>query len=126
MKQRDILLVDDDACSLHFLSSILRHERFDVSVATNGSNALELLEDERAGLLITDFNMPEMNGLELASCAHERYPGMTIFMITANALGDVVEGAVNAGISSVFSKPLEINDFVTAIRSVLYTRPDEL
>lgn len=51
---------------------------------------------------------------------------MTIFMITANALGDVVEGAVNAGISSVFSKPLEINDFVTAIRSVFYPRPDEL
>lgn len=112
--------MDDDTCCLHFLGSILRRERFNVSVASNGIKALELLENESADLLITDFNMPDMNGLELASCVREQYPEMTVFMITARVLSDVVEEAVNAGISNVFSKPLDINDFVTAIRSALY------
>ena len=43
MKKRDILLVDDDACYLHLLSSVLRLKRFNVIVASHGSSALELL-----------------------------------------------------------------------------------
>ena len=120
MKKRDILLVDDDACYLHLLSSVLRLKRFNVIVASHGSSALELLKDADVDLLITDFDMPGMNGLELASCARERYPDMTVFMITASMLSEVIEAAVSAGIASVFSKSLDINDFVTAIRSVLY------
>lgn len=120
MKKRDILIVDDDACYLHLLSSILRLERFNVAVASHGFGALELLENESIALLITDFDMPGMNGLELASCAREHYPDMTIIMVTASILTEVIEGAVSAGITNIFSKPLEMNDFMTAIRSALY------
>lgn len=120
MKKRAILLVDDDACYLHLLSSILRLERFDVVAASHGFGALELLENESIGLLITDFDMPGMNGLELATCAREHYPDMTIFMVTASTLPDVVNGAISAGISNVFFKPLDMNGFVAAIRSALY------
>lgn len=122
MKKRDILIVDDDACYLHLLSSILRLERFNVAVASHGFGALELLENESIALLITDFDMPGMNGLELASCAREHYPDMTIIMVTASTLPDVVKGAISAGISNVFLKPLDMNGFVAAIRSALLAR----
>jgi len=120
MNKRDILLVDDDACYLHLLSSLLRLKRFEVVVAPHAFSALELLENGNVGLLITDFDMPGMNGLELASCARERYPDMTVFMITASLLPDIVEGAVRTGISHVFPKPLDIDNFVESIRSILY------
>lgn len=126
MKKRDILLVDDDKGYLHLLSSVLRLERFDVATASNGSAALELLENENTGLLITDFNMPGMDGLELASCVRERYPEMTVFMITASILSEILEEAVNAGIANVFSKPLDMNSFLTAIRSALYLGQDKV
>ena len=71
MKKRDILLVDDDRGLLHLLSAFLRLEKFDVAVAPHGFSALKLLEGECVSLLITDFDMPGMNGLELASCARE-------------------------------------------------------
>ncbi len=120
MKIRDILLVDDDRGLLHLLSAFLRLEKFDVAIAPHGSSALELLENERVALLITDFNMPGMNGLELADCARKLHPDMTVFLITASMIEDIVGGAVSAGIAKVFSKPLDMTNFVTAIRSVLY------
>ena len=69
--------------------------------------------------MITDFDMPGMNGLELATCARERYPNMTVFMITASILSDIVEEAVSAGISHIFPKPLDIDNFVETIRAAL-------
>lgn len=120
MNKKDILIVDDDACYLHLLSSVLRLKRFDVAVASHGFDALELLGNEGVDLLITDFDMPGMNGLELASCARERYPDMTVFMITASILSDIVEAAISAGISNVFAKPLDIDNLVEAIRAALY------
>jgi DNA-binding NtrC family response regulator len=119
MKTKDILLVDDDINNLHFLSMLLESEGFDVSTASGGINALETLKHSEFRMMITDFNMPEINGVELASKVKEQRSDMRIVLATGADLSGIAEAAANAGISEMFSKPIELQRFLAVIRSSL-------
>jgi DNA-binding NtrC family response regulator len=119
MKTKDILLVDDDIDYLHLLSMLLESEGFDVSTAPGGINALETLKHDKFRMMITDFNMPEINGVELATKVKEQRSDMRIVLITGADLSKIVEAAANAGISEMFSKPIELQSFLAVIRSSL-------
>ena len=82
MKTKDILLVDDDTDQLNFLSMLLESEGFDVSTASGGINALETLKHDKFRMMITDFNMPEINGVELATKVKEQRSDMCIVLAT--------------------------------------------
>lgn len=119
MKTKDILLVDDDIDCLHFLSMLLESEGFDVSTASGGSSALETLKHNKFRMMITDFNMPEINGVELATKVNEQRSDMRIVLATGADLSNIAEAAANAGISEIFSKPVELQGFLAVIRSSL-------
>jgi len=119
MKTKDILLVDDDIYYLHLLSMLLKYEGFNVSTASGGINALETLKHNKFKMMITDFNMPEINGVELATKVKEQCSDMRIVLATGRNLSDIAEAAANAGISELFSKPLELRRFLAIIRSLL-------
>lgn len=119
MKTKDILLVDDDIDHLHFISMLLESEGFDVSTALGGIKALETLKHNKFNLMITDFNMPEINGVELATKVKEQHSDMRIVLVTGGDLSVIAEAAANAGISEMFSKPMELQRFLVVIRSSL-------
>src|SRR5690348_4804152 len=108
MRTRDILLVDDDIDSLYLLGFFLEVEGFDVVATSHGINALEILEKESFRMMITDFNMPKMNGLELATTVRERHPDIPIVLITGNSMAEVAEKCAMAGISEIFPKPIDL------------------
>jgi CheY-like chemotaxis protein len=124
MKTRDILVVDDDISNLLLFRLLLEFEGFDVATAADGIKALEMLENSDFRMVITDFNMPKMSGLELAVKVREQHPKIHVVLVTANELPDIVEDAADAGISRIFSKPVNMETFVTTIRSSLYTEVD--
>jgi CheY-like chemotaxis protein len=124
MKTRDILVVDDDISNLLLFRLLLEFEGFDVATAADGIKALEMLENSDFRMVITDFNMPKMSGLELAVKVREQHPKIHVVLVTANELSDIVEDAADAGISRIFSKPVNMETFVTTIRSSLYTEVD--
>ena len=119
MKTKDILLVDDDIMYLHLLSTFLQFEGFDVIAVTDGFKALEVLRNNKIRMVITDFDMPEMSGIELAVRVKEQHSGTHVVLVTAGDLTKIVEAAANAGISEIFSKPIELQRFLTVIRSSL-------
>ena len=119
MKTKDILLVDDDITYLKFLSIFLESEGFDVSTASDGINALETLKHDKFRMMITDFNMPEINGVELATKVKEQRSDMRIVLATGGNVSEIAEAATNAGISEMISKPLELQRFLAVIRSSL-------
>ena len=119
MNTKDILLVDDDINNLHFLSMLLESEGFDVSTAPGGTDALETLKHDKFRMMITDFNMPEINGVELATKVKELRSDMRIVMVTGADLSKIGEAATNAGISEMFSKPMELQRFLAVIRTSL-------
>ena len=102
---RRILIVDDDAMYLHLVMSIMKHEGVRAVCAMSSEEAIGALKEFPFTTMITDLNMPGMDGLELAMIARELHPGIHIVMITGEISPDVSRLAAQAGISRVLAKP---------------------
>ncbi len=92
-----ILLVDDEAGVLNALRRVFRQENYQIHVALNGEEALALLEKQPCQLMVSDFMMPSMNGVQLLRKVRERYPDLMRIMLTGHADTEAVMGAIKDG-----------------------------
>jgi diguanylate cyclase (GGDEF)-like protein len=101
-----VLIVDDDPDARDYLVAVVQEAGYQTAVAAGGEQALQLLETEFCPIMITDRNMPGMDGVTLCKRAREgQYPGyLYIFLLTAqNANADIVSG-LKAGADDYLSK----------------------
>lgn len=119
MKTKDILLVDDDIDYLYLLGMFLKAEGFEVTTVSDGFKALDVLRSNKIRIVITDFNMPGMDGIELAARVREQYSSTHVVLVTGKKLSEIVEAAAKTGISEMFSKPVELQRFLAVIMSLL-------
>lgn len=119
---KNILLVDDDIGFLYMLKFALKYEGLNVVTATNGVEALEVLTKSNFDIMITDLNMPNMNGIELTIAVKQQLPEIPVIMITGDYLPEVIESASKAGISLILSKPFKIMNLLVFIREELRKR----
>lgn len=82
-----ILVVDDEENARVALSKILTREGYDVASAGNGYEALNYLRGKDVELVITDINMPEMNGMTFLRELNRSHPACNVIMITAYEIG---------------------------------------
>jgi len=115
----DILVVDDEQDSLKLIERVLAREGFVVHCVTNGKEALAKIMEKTISLIITDLNMPEMNGFELSRKTMEIAPQIPIIMITGNASPEISRQATDIGISKVLTKPFQIKMMLNAIKCVM-------
>ena len=116
-----ILVVDDNDLNLVLLEKILELEGYQVTIAHNGEEAIQLVKQKIPDLALLDVMMPEMNGYEL--CRKMRQPPfsteMPIVMLTAmNSDGERAE-ALEAGANDIWSKPFDMNVFRQRIEELL-------
>ena len=107
-KKMKILVVDDFATMRRIIKNILRQIGFtNIVEADDGSTALPILEKEHIDLVITDWNMPKMSGLELIKAirANPTTKDIPILMVTAEALKENIIEAVKAGVNNYVVKP---------------------
>ena len=105
-----ILVVDDDPDILETLRTFYSYGLVDVRVLTanSGAEALAILEVERVDLVVSDYKMPGMTGIELLGRAREMSPGLPTILVTAFGGVTLTEQAVgSAGIDRLFRKPLD-------------------
>ena len=102
------LIVDDDPVALALLQNILHANGFEVETAQNGIEALEKLRASGARLMITDWEMPEMNGLDLCTAVRaEDFAGYVyIIMITSKDQPHQKIAGLNAGADNFVTKPV--------------------
>jgi len=103
-----VLIVDDFATMRRILKNILKQIGFkNISEADNGKTALKELKNERFDLVLCDWNMPEMPGIELLNQVRsdEQLKGIPFVMVTAEAKKENILEAVKAGVSSYIVKP---------------------
>lgn len=103
-----ILIVDDFATMRRILKNIMKQIGFtDISEAENGKSAFKALKEGAFDLVLCDWNMPEMPGIELLGKvrADERLKNTPFVMVTAEAQKDNILEAVKAGVSSYIVKP---------------------
>jgi DNA-binding response OmpR family regulator len=114
-----ILLVDDDRHCLGMFRSFLMQEGFSVKCATSGDEALSILKDSTIDLMITDLNMPNMDGIELAKKASVLMPLMPIILHSGDISPELPLLAEVVGISRVLAKPVNPGAMLEAIRNEL-------
>jgi len=114
-----VLIVDDDEIARDLLSEALTGAGYEVSVARNGREALEILRTGVFRLVISDWEMPEMNGLELCRRIRERHFSSYVYLIlvtSRDGTDNVVEG-LNAGADDFISKPFHPAELRVRVRS---------
>ena len=106
MHQHTVLFVDDEINILKAIQRLLRHEDMNVLCASGGSEALALLEQDPAQVVVTDQRMPDMCGVDLLSAVRERWPDVVRIMLTGYTEMDIAVEAINRGeIYRLITKP---------------------
>jgi DNA-binding NtrC family response regulator len=118
-----LLLVDDDLASLHAFAEALRRHLPGVSVdtASNAERALQLLTTMTVDLIVTDFRMPGIDGLELLRRVKTQQPRCAVFLITGCDT-DIRDEAQRLGAVGFAEKPVILGEFVPTLKRVLLER----
>ena len=117
-----VLIVDDYKTMLRIIRNLLKQLGFhNVDEATDGASALSKLRDKDYGLVISDWNMEPMSGLQLLKevRADDKLKGMPFVMITAESKSENVIAAKEAGVSNYIVKPFNAATLKTKLNSVL-------
>jgi CheY-like chemotaxis protein/anti-sigma regulatory factor (Ser/Thr protein kinase) len=114
-----ILVVDDDKTTRHVLRSVLTSAGFSTSVATDGVEALELLDAGRFDLLLLDVWMPRMNGLELLARLRNAEARPRIVVMTSDDAPETLLKAVREQAFRYVHKPVESAALLETIRAAL-------
>lgn len=115
---RRILVVDDEENTRIALSKLLGQEGFVVDLATNGTEALELLRRERVNLVISDINMPDMNGIAFLREISRHFPSTSVIMITAYGGVESYLEAMNLGAIEYLHKPIRLDELRSVMKKV--------
>jgi len=132
MTQQTLLLVDDETSFLNSMVRALRNEPYIFMVANNGQEALEILKEFKVDVVVADYKMPGLNGLNLLKQIRVAYPLVTPIMLTAFCDVNVVLQAVNEiRVYKFLLKPVKLDDFRITIKfamkenqSGLYVSPE--
>ena len=117
----NILLVEDHPVMRPTLRDLLALEGYAVQTAEDGLDALRQLEDRPFDLIITDFMMPQMDGLGLLKAlrANARFQRMPVLMFTAAADPDVREKVMAAGADSFLLRPITAQALLLTVQRLL-------
>ncbi len=116
MHFQNILIVDDDDSMRHVLSVILRDRGYEARAVSNGEEALKELVAREYDLVLSDVRMPKMDGLSLLQQIRERFPGLTVVVMSAYGNHDSALEAMKAGAYDYLSKPFKPDEVVLVLQ----------
>ena len=119
--EKKILVADDETHILHVVSLKLRNAGFIVVTARDGQEALEMAQADRPDLIITDYHMPQLSGLELCQRLKQdpRTTGIPAIMLTARGYHLEPADTEKSGILRMLSKPFSPRQLLTTVNEVL-------
>ncbi|HUU17575.1 MAG TPA: sigma-54 dependent transcriptional regulator [Sedimentisphaerales bacterium] len=119
MRQKNILVIDDDKIILDSLCEFLRLEGFQTSGAETLKGALARLEQEHYSLVITDVNLPDGDGLELLDIIRENHPQTVAIVITGYGTIESAVKAIKQGAYDYLTKPIIDDDLRLAVERAI-------
>lgn len=117
-----ILVLDDEPSILLMIKKMLEKAGYEVIVASNGKEGMQLFERDKPDMVITDIIMPEKEGLETIFELRRMHPDLKIIAISGGGRispDGYLPGAKLLGANMVFQKPLVQKDFLAAVASLL-------
>ena len=122
MMGKKVLVVDDEVHIVHVVAIKLRNNGYEVISADNGEEAYELACREKPDIIVTDYQMPVMTGLELVEKLrqYEETQDIPVIMLTARSFVIPKEQQEELRISDCLSKPFSPKELLGNIEDVLY------
>jgi CheY-like chemotaxis protein len=123
LRGRKVLVVDDDARNIFALTTILENQEMEVLSATNGRQAIDLIEDTpELGVVLMDIMMPEMDGYETMRQIRKlpEFRSLPILALTAKAMKGDREKCLEAGASDYIAKPVNTEQLLSLLRVWLH------
>ena len=124
MTGKRVLVVDDEIHIVHVVAIKLRNNGYEVISADNGAEAFELACEEKPNIIVTDYQMPVMSGLELLEKLRQQddTKDIPVIMLTARSFAISKEQQEELRISSCLSKPFSPKELLGNIEDVLYQK----
>lgn len=117
-----ILWVDDEIEMLRAHRIFLEQRGFDVLTATNGYDALEIIDNEQVDIIFLDENMPGMSGLEALTKIKELRSDVPVVMVTKSEEEDIMEQAIGSKIADYLIKPVNPNQLLLCVKKNIDSR----
>jgi signal transduction histidine kinase/DNA-binding response OmpR family regulator/CHASE3 domain sensor protein/HAMP domain-containing protein len=125
LKDKVVLIADDDIRNIFSLTKALEHHKMKVLAATDGKDALRVLEENpKVDVVLMDMMMPELDGYQTTSRIRQMgaYKQLPILAVTAKAMMGDREKCISAGASDYISKPVDVDQLISLLRVWLYDR----
>ncbi len=119
MKKTQILIVDDEDTIRKVLTSLLEDEDYRVKSVENGQKAIALLSNFKPDLILMDQNMPGMSGLDALAVIKEKYPLITVIIITAHGEVSLAVDAIKKGAYDYLEKPFDNDKLLLLIKRAI-------
>ena len=114
-----ILAIDDERSIRNTLKEILEYENFQVDLAEDGIQGLELMKNNKYDVVLLDIKMPQMDGMEVLGKIMEKYHDTQVIMISGHGTIDTAVEAIKKGAYDFVEKPLDLNRLLVTIRNAL-------
>jgi len=114
-----IVVVDDERTIVLMCRRVLEAQGHVVHGFTDVHSGLAQLKSEAADLLVVDYTMPELNGVEFVQRAWEMQPGLRVLMITAHGTQEVIGLATQTGVQHIVLKPFTPSELVRGVTAAL-------
>ena len=120
-KQIRVLVVDDEPEMCRLIEQALKQEGYQIDVSFSGIEALQKIKSFNYHLLLTDLEMPEVDGIELTRKAKKQNPEIRVIMVTGNATVDASIRSLRNRIDGYIRKPFNISELRKVVRQTLCT-----
>ena len=121
-----ILIVDDEENARVALSRLLAKEGFQVDNVANGFEALNYLRQQLVQIIVTDINMPEMDGIAFLRELNKNFPTVNVVMLTAYGGVESYLEAMNLGAFEYINKPVKIEELKLILKKIVQERNHKL
>jgi chemosensory pili system protein ChpA (sensor histidine kinase/response regulator) len=124
LRRSRVLVVDDSMSVRRAVASLLEDAGYEVVLARDGLEAVKAMEIARPDVLLTDLEMPNMNGLELSAHVRARpeLTGLTVIMITSRSLDKHRRQALSAGVNVYLTKPYTDHELLQHVADAVTQR----
>ena len=112
--KKSVLVVDDEEIIRNFLSEVLG-DKYDVSLASDGDEAIEQIRKRKFDLIITDLKMPRVPGEEVVKFAQQQDPTSKVIVISGFSSLYTVSQSINNGACAFLSKPFSIKELMETV-----------
>jgi DNA-binding NtrC family response regulator len=119
--KKTILLVDDDAGNRDGMAEMLSDMGYQVLPGADGASALSIIRQSTCiDLIITDYQMPDMNGLDLALALRQILPAVPVIMVTAYGSIENYFRSMSLGVFEFINKPIDEREFERVVKAALH------